>query len=195
MSPRSAHTRSDLLQATRDLLETEPFSELSLARVAKHAGVSRQAVYLHFDSKIDLLLALVDWMDESSGLGQRIAAAFALQDPVEVMVAVTRVALAYNRDIADVGLALRAARATDEAAASAWDDRMASRLAAMRSVMQQVDKAARLQPGWTVRAAVDVIFVLTSLTMYEDLVRERRWSQRRYEEFVLSMITTTLIAP
>ena len=65
------------------MLATLPYTEVSVGRVAAEAGVSRQAVYLHFGSKANLLLALVAWMDEAGRLPSLIAKALSESDPVE----------------------------------------------------------------------------------------------------------------
>ena len=65
MNPGSSNTRDNILAATKSLVETISFADLSLARVAMEAGVTRQTVYLHFGSRSGLLLALVTWMDET----------------------------------------------------------------------------------------------------------------------------------
>ena len=59
MSSRvAADTRTTILDAARALFEAEPYTSVGMEAVAKRAGVSRQAIYLHFASKADLLTAL-----------------------------------------------------------------------------------------------------------------------------------------
>jgi len=195
VSPRSAGTRTDILRAARGLIETAPFAEVSLTRVAAAAGVSRQAIYLHFGSKAQLLLALVSWIDENGRLPGLLAEARQGTDPVDMFTRGVRAAATYNLDIADVGLALRAARRSDPAAAAAWEDRMAGRVTDIRCTVQPVEAAGRLRPQWTTKTATDAIFALISLTVYEDLVRERGWSPRRYVDQLVSIARHTFITP
>jgi AcrR family transcriptional regulator len=195
MSPRSASTRTDILRAARGLIETAPFAEVTLTRIAAAAGVSRQAIYLHFPSKTQLLLELVTWIDEAGRLPGLAAAARQGSDPVQAFTRAVRAAAAYNLDIADVGLALRAARHSDPAAAKAWDDRMADRLTSIRRFVQPVEAAGRLRPQWTTRTATDAIFALISLTVYEDLVRERGWPPDRYVDQLASIARHTFVTP
>jgi AcrR family transcriptional regulator len=193
VSPRSPTTREDLLEATLELIRSEPFTDLSLARVAARAGVTRQALYLHFPSKIDLLLSLVDWMDQRSGLYEAVAEVMQLVDPIERLLTMNRVAARYTPEIADVALALRAARDSDDAAHAAWKDRMHLRLDAMREVVKGVADVGALREGWTVRTAADVVFALHGPTLYEDLVRERGWSQKRYADFIDDSVRRLLV--
>lgn len=195
MSPRSASTRTDILRAARGLIETEPFAEVTLTRIAATAGVSRQAIYLHFQSKSQLLLDLVAWIDENGRLPGLMAAAMRGSDPVETLLRVVRAAATYNLDIADVGLALRAARHSDPSAAQAWDDRMTDRVTVIRRVVQPVEAAGRLRAQWTTQSAADAIFALISLTVYEDLVRERGWSPDRYVDQLALIARHTFITP
>lgn len=192
MNPGSLNTREDILAATKSLVETSSFADLSMARVAADAGVSRQAVYLHFGSRTGLLLALVAWMDETGRFQTLMAPVLKLNDPGEVLLGLTEAAAMYNADVAAVSLALREARRSDEAAAAAWDDRMAVRLAGTRSAVMPVASAGGLRLGWTVNSATDMIFALLSPTMYEDLVIDRNWSQRRYTDHIVRLVRDML---
>lgn len=194
MSPRSPTTRDDLLRATLELLTSGSYGDLTLGRVASRAGVSRQALYLHFPSKTHLLLALVAWMDENGRLPQLLASAFAHADPVDRLLALVAAGATYTADIADAALALRAAAATDPAARAAWNDRAAGRRDAMRHVVKDVADAGRLAEGFTVRTATDVLFTLLGFTVYEDLVRGSGWTQKRYENFVVLASRQIVIA-
>ena len=187
MVERKTPTRLALLQATRDLLVTQPYSEVSLGRVAATAGVSRQAVYLHFSSKTDLLLSLVSWIDDDGRLPQLMAEVFSHHDPVDRFLAGIRAAASYNADIADVGLALHAASRTDPAASRAWEDRMAARLEGSHAFLEPIEASGRLRAGWTIQTATDALFALTSLTTYDDLVRARGWAQADYEQRLVMM--------
>ena len=56
---RSAETRQRLLAAAIDLICESGFHDLTLEKVANHAGVSRGAVQHHFGTRVELLLALI----------------------------------------------------------------------------------------------------------------------------------------
>lgn len=56
---RSTQTRQLLLSAAIDLICETGFFDLTLARVAQRAGVSRGAVQHHFGTRAELLLALI----------------------------------------------------------------------------------------------------------------------------------------
>ena len=72
---RRATTRRGLLRAAERLVAERGFAAASLADIAAAAGVSKGAVYHHFQSKDELLLALLDQrFAERIDAAERIAA-------------------------------------------------------------------------------------------------------------------------
>lgn len=63
-------TRARILQASRNLLLAETFSEFTMDAVAEAADVSRLTVYYQFDSKAGLLEALYDHIARNGHLGR-----------------------------------------------------------------------------------------------------------------------------
>ncbi|AVO52213.1 TetR family transcriptional regulator [Ectopseudomonas mendocina] len=53
-------TRVQILDAAEQVFHSQGVSRASLAEVAKEAGVSRGAIYWHFENKIDLFQAMLD---------------------------------------------------------------------------------------------------------------------------------------
>jgi AcrR family transcriptional regulator len=57
-------TRERLLNGTRATIRTDGYSEASVDDFARAAGLTKGAVYSQFESKVDLLLAVIDqWTD------------------------------------------------------------------------------------------------------------------------------------
>ena len=65
MSSGRLDTRTAILTAARELFEEQGYHGAALEAVAKRAGVSRQAIYLHFASKAELLTALHAYIYET----------------------------------------------------------------------------------------------------------------------------------
>ena len=64
MSSSQNQTRTRILAAALALLESSGGQEVRMQDIAKAAGVSRQAVYLHFKSRAELLIATTLYVDE-----------------------------------------------------------------------------------------------------------------------------------
>jgi AcrR family transcriptional regulator len=52
--------REDILEVSRTLLVNDGFGKMSMRKIAKRAGVSATSIYLHFQNKDELLLALIE---------------------------------------------------------------------------------------------------------------------------------------
>src|SRR5450759_2162339 len=77
-SERRARTRTQLVQAAARVYEGRGFDGGTLDEVAEEAGFTKGAVYDHFGSKENLLVALLD-----EHLAQQIAEQVALFDPAK----------------------------------------------------------------------------------------------------------------
>lgn len=64
---RAKRTRADLLEAARRVFANQSYAGATIDDITAEAGVSKGAFYFHFDSKEDILVALVtDWANEIS---------------------------------------------------------------------------------------------------------------------------------
>jgi len=54
--PRCMETHRAILNAAADLLESQPYRDISVERVAAQAGVGKQTIYRWYDNKADLML-------------------------------------------------------------------------------------------------------------------------------------------
>lgn len=193
MSRGDPGTRVRILEAARALLEAQPPHEVRMEDVGDAAGVSRQAVYLHFGSRGGLLLALVDHIDRREGLGEMLPRVWESASGVEALGRFVELVAEITPRIDAIALALESARATDEAAAEAWDDRMAGRLRTARRLAEWLDEDGALRDGWTVAEAADLIWAATAIHTWRDLVVERGWPAERYVRRVREMLLRALV--
>lgn len=104
---RRARTRSALLEAAARGLSRHGYSNLQLERVASEAGYTRGALYHIFENKEALVLAVVEWVEETwwSEVG---AHGRDREDPVDALIAIARGhAVLCRSDIARVAMVLR----------------------------------------------------------------------------------------
>jgi TetR/AcrR family transcriptional repressor of bet genes len=80
-------TRRDLISATLDSIATKGFSETTLEKVSKRAGVSRGLVNFHFESKEKLLIEALGHMSEEYAASWNRALARADPNPLSQLVA------------------------------------------------------------------------------------------------------------
>ena len=148
--------------------------------VAGAAGVSRQAVYDHFGSRADLMVATVRYGDTVLGLDERLGRYRALSSGVERLGAFVEFWGNYVPEIHGIARALIAARETDEAVAAAWDDRMGVVYEACRDIVERLHRDGTLARGWSLDEAADVLWTMLSIHNWESLVLERGWPVEQY---------------
>lgn len=180
-------TRRQILVAAREVLG-QSGGALTMAGVAKGAGVSRQAVYLHFGDRSGLLVAMVQFIDESLGSAELKAHMWAAPTGAETLQRWVDVLSTYTGEIDADTRVLEAGQYEDDALAAAWRDRMNGRRAIIRTIVERIVADGDLAPVWTVDAAVDLIYVVTMPGLWRELIREQGWTPAKYAEHVSRLL-------
>ena len=193
MSSRSQRTRIRILNSARRLLVERGYYGVGLEEVARDAGVSRQAVYLHFKSKSELLLAMAQYGDELVRVEEFIKPVVDAKTALEGLDEGVAAYAAVEPQIYDIASIVYSARRSDEAAEVAWQDRMANRRENIRPVIERLQQEGFLAKGWTVDEATDFAWAILSLHTYEYLVVERGWSIERFVNRLRTMLRRMLV--
>ena len=190
-SSRAEGTRNAILDAARALFEVDGHS-VGLETVARKAGVSRQAIYLHFSSRADLVRALhlrVNEQDVAPAMARvwaRRTAKAGLDDFVaasaEVIPRIIGIADALAPSPKDPDL-----EATGEAPKE-------SRYADCLRMGDWLERDGVLASGVTSRDAADVLCMMVSIPSYEILVVDRGWSSQRWTRWVRSTLQRALLS-
>jgi AcrR family transcriptional regulator len=192
MSSPSSKTR--ILDSALALIVRRGGADVTMAAIAKAARVSRQAVYLHFADRADLLVALVRHLDEKRGIPEEVRkmehAATGL-DAVRMMVSLQA---RLNPTLWAPARAVEAVRRRDPAAERSWQDRLQNRLNGCRAIIDRMAQEGTLKPGLNPTLAGDLLWTLTSLRTWEDLVLERGWTAAEYEKRVTEVVFDALTA-
>jgi AcrR family transcriptional regulator len=193
MSRRVRPARIAILDAARRLFESKDLATVTLEEVAREAGVSRQAVYVNFGSRAGLLVALVGHVDEIGGLQAKIAKVLQSPTAVGALEALVDFRARYTPSIYQLASKVDAARRFDADAEASWRDRMRHRYNHSRAVAHRLATEGVLAAGWTEADAADLIWSLTSIRAYEDLVIDRGWSPNRYRQRIKAILVGTLV--
>lgn len=174
-----AETRERILAATWKLMGESKDLQVRIADIAAAAGVSRQAVYLHFGNRANLLLAAVQYRDSRSPTEAIKCAAEEAPVP-EALAGFVMSWFAHIPRIEPLAHLLSAASQTNPEARPAWEDRMALLRRHSLTLARRLEKAGLLKPEWTPRQAADWIWHRTHLDGWRHLVGERGWSAAEY---------------
>jgi AcrR family transcriptional regulator len=184
-------TRERILSAAWRIARERGSVEFTLAEVAALAGVSRQALYLHFDNRAGLLVEMARRVDHTSGFIGRVAAARRL-DPTPGLTEVLRLWFEHLGEILPVARALEAAAITGAEGSTAYQDRMRAWRETLRISVVALDRAGQLRPEWSVDRATDWVWMRTQPANYEYLVRQRRWSARTVADRTIRSVVDEL---
>lgn len=180
MSTRKEETRTRLLGAARALFEERGYHAIGLEEIGAAAGVSRQAVYLHFGSKAQLLAELFRWVEEQERLSDLLEPVFSAPSGLEALVRLVDAHATFEGRIAAIADVAESARRTAPEMDALVGERMAIRHRAIREIVARVRDEGRLRPGWTIDDAAGLVWTLLSPAGYRLLVHERGWSARRW---------------
>lgn len=194
MSRADSDTRTRILQATWDLLEERRGQGVRMSDIAKRAGISRQALYLHFPTRAELLIATTHYLDDVKGTEARLAPSRAAETGIERLDAFIEAWAAYMPEIYGMAKAFLAMRDTDEAAAAAWDQRMQDMREGCEAAIAALKRDQMLSPAYAPKQATDILWTLLSIRNWEQWTLRCGWSQKRYVTTMKSMARRLLVA-
>lgn len=188
------NTPARILAAALTLIRRRGGADVSMADIAKAARISRQAVYLHFADRAELLVALVRHVDESRGMPEKIRKILDAPTGREAIRLMVALQAQDNPGLWSIARILDAHRRNDPAVERSWQDRLENRLTGCRAVIARLQAEKALRPGLDPEVAADLLWTITSLRMWEDLVVVRGWSAERYEHHVNELLELLLVA-
>lgn len=187
MSSNNLNTRERILKASLNLLETSQGQGVRMTDIAKQAGITRQALYLHFSTRADLLIATTLYFDELKGTEKRLAASRSAQSGIERLDAYIGAWGDYIPEIYGIAKALLAMSDTDEAADEAWTKRMQDMKEGCEAAIKALKEDKVLSPDHSVQQATDILWTMLSVRNWEQLTRDCGWSQKKYIENLKSL--------
>jgi AcrR family transcriptional regulator len=188
-------TRDLLLDSAFELLESGGIGAVTMMAVAKGAGVSRQAAYLHFEERGELLAALVDRIDRENDLERWIDRIRRAPTAALAIKAAADMQAGRNHKIVALVRALDVHRHEDSAAARAWRSRLEGRLAGARHVVDRLAASGGLHATWNREEAAILLCELLSIRVWDDLVNEHGLSSKTYVAVVTDAVLSALAAP
>lgn len=189
MSSGRPETRLAILAAARELFEEQGYFGAGLEAVAKKGGVSRQAIYLHFASKADLLTALHMQIFETDVVPSL------QRHPIwtaPTALAALDAAVAVEAEVASkvwrIHEALVVARRHHPEVDETLRPREQERYAELVRLGRWLKKEGNLPHGMQIATFADIFWGLASIGTFVNLVAERGWSVDRFARWVRDTI-------
>jgi AcrR family transcriptional regulator len=194
MAGTRGDTRARILDTAWELVRERGVGAVTVADIAAATGVSRQLLYVHFENRAGLLVAMARRHDARSGFAGRAAETRSLP-PVAALERLLRLWFAYLPEILPVARALEAAAVNGDEGGVAWRDRMADLRAMFAAAVDRVQAAGRLAAGWTPAAATDWVWARAQPAAFAHLVTDRGWPAADYTDRVVPSILAEVVGP
>lgn len=178
MSSEPENTRTRILNAALKLLEAG--EKTRMTDIARAAGISRQALYLHFETRADLLIAVTRYVDELNNSDDLLAASRAAETGVARLDAYIEAWGGYIPVVYKVAKPIMAMAETDDAARTAWDERMDAMHHGCAAAVEALARDGRLRSEFDAETATDILWAQLSVPAWEALTAECGWSQADY---------------
>ncbi len=194
MSSKKPDTRERILIAAWKLLESGSGAGARMGDIAKQAGISRQAVYLHFPTRAELLIATTRYLDEVKDARGRFAESRRTERGTARLDAFIEAWGNYIPEVYPVARAILALQGTDAAAAAAWDDRMQAVRQGCQAAVTALERDGALAPGFAAEVATDILWTLLSVRNWEQFTGPCGWSQGDYIAAMTRLARRALVA-
>ena len=192
---QAGDTRSRIVEATRQLLQSEGYAGMTIDAIAQRAEVSAQSVYAIFKSKTGILTELLDQSTFGPDYEEAVRKALSAGDPETRL----RLAAPIARQIHDAQSAtfdlLRGAGVVAPELAKLEQQRENLRYERQERMIISLRDARRLRPGLDHATARDIFWMLTGRDVYRMLVRERGWSSQKYPDGLADTLVHSLLTP
>lgn len=164
-----------------------------MADIAKAAKISRQAVYLHFPNRAELLIAATRHLDQAKGIDQRLEASRTAQNGLVRLDAFVEAWGNYIPEIYGVARALMAMKDSDPEARAAWNDRMSAVREGCAAAVDALERDRRLTHVHSRDESIDILWMLLSIRNWEHLIQDRGWSQQDYIDSIREIARRVLV--
>lgn len=156
----SSATRQRILETVLEVL-LDGVSDPAMGEIATRAGISRQALYLHFNSRDDMLLTVVEWASERIGLPQRLERLDRARTARTKLRHYAQIAVWQVAQLGPALLAINRLLAKDPQLAGRWRDRAGGRSARVRKLVTELSQQRQLRTGLSQTEAVAAILALS----------------------------------
>ncbi len=187
-------TRRRIVEATRQLLQSEGYAGMTIEAIARRAEVSAPSVYAIFKSKTGILIALLDQSTFGADYEKVVRQALGASDPETRL----RLAAGVAKQIRGAQSAafdlMRGAGVVAPELANLQQQRERLRYDKEQGMIKFLRDSGRLRPGLSHKAARDIFWMLTGGDVYRMLVSERGWSPQRYQDWLADALVHSLLA-
>jgi len=191
---QAVDTRRRIIEAARQLLQRAGYDGMTVEAIARRAQVSAQSVYALFKSKAGILTELLDQSTFGDEYEEAVRQAISASDPETRLRLAARIARQIHEPLSAAFDLLRGAGVVAPELAKLEQQRERLRYERQERMIISLRDAKRLRLGLNHQTARDIFWMLTGRDVYRMLVRERRWSPQKYQDWLADTLVRSLAA-
>jgi AcrR family transcriptional regulator len=192
---QAGDTRKRIVEATRQLLESEGYAGMTIEAIARRAEVSAQSVYALFKSKTGILTELLDRSTFGPDYEDAVEQALNAREPETRLRLSARIARQIHEAQSATFDLMRGAGVVAPELAKLEEQRECLRYERQEAMIISLRDAGRLKPSLEYPAARDIFWMFTGTEVYRMLVRERGWSPQTYQDWLADTLVQSLMVP
>ncbi|MDR2983568.1 MAG: TetR/AcrR family transcriptional regulator [Nocardiopsaceae bacterium] len=191
----ASETRAAILAAAMRLFLSRGYGGVTVADIAREAGVAVPTVYASASGKSAILAALIDEQMRDPAGAAALSAVGERQNPRDVVQVTVHGVRVNNERYHDMIQVMIAAGTLDETASDtlAMSDRRVRR--ALARTAQRLRDLHALRPGMSPGKATDVLWFYLGHQAWHVLVADRQWSWDEAEEWLADQASAALLDP
>ncbi len=185
-------TRQAILRAAQTLFARQGYDATTIQQIAAAAKVAAPTVYAAFKSKRGIIVALMDQARFGAAYRALVEEAMKAEGTYERLAFAGRIARQIYES--ESKLFAQGLGAISPELAELEREKESVRFERQSAQIDALQKAKRLRKGLPPAEARDVLWVLTSRSLYRALVHERGWSAERYEKWLNALLARELVS-
>jgi AcrR family transcriptional regulator len=192
---QAGDTHRRIVEAARQLLQSEGYGGMTIEAIARRAEVSAQSVYAIFKSKTGILTELLDRSTFGKEYEDAVRQALSAGDPEARLRLAARIARQIHEPMSVTFDLLRGAGVVAPELAKLVQQRERLRYERQEKMIISLRDAGRLRSELNCRTARDIFWMLTGRDVYRMLVRERGWAPQKYQQWLADALVSSLLSP
>ncbi len=192
MSTKSDETRKKIISSTLSLLNSSQLNKINMEDIAFNTGISRQALYKYFPSRIDLLGYLLKSIDKDRTLLEKlmIDQSLSIKEKLKSFIDYW----GYNNEATyKVSSEIKLLRGSDQKVALILEERNLFFRQQCEQIIQILNDSGSLKSNFTYREARDIFCNLLSEDTWAYFNEQCLWSLPKYLEKIYVIIENLLI--
>lgn len=196
---QARETQRAIVAAAVALFVTDGYGSTTIDAIAAQAGVSRKTVFTAVGGKAELLKLAMDWAiagdDEPVAVADRPEVQQVMQqnDPVAILTGWATTLVGIDRRVAALFRALEVAADADDGARAQLASLQKQRMLGAKAVVRRLSELGTLRADLAIEEANDLTWLASDPALYDRLVRQRRWSTSRFENWLAATLVFQLL--